>query len=201
MHTSTLVSCGKSCQPDNEHNYLSRSTNCVSRYGYSGFHLDKGTCLQWACVGVRIYTGRPQEQNLIILVLSFLAHFRFPFFTMDENQVASPNDPLIPKDNERSRRHKHQKRLLFALGLTTLSFLVISCIVLFFVSKNSATGPSIHGCMNHYFIGLYAFSSSSIDPSGYHGHIVSGKTGAVAVEAEECSNTGIESRCPFSTKS
>ncbi|KAJ8659965.1 gamma-glutamyltransferase [Lichtheimia ornata] len=88
---------------------------------------------------------------------------------MDENQVASPNDPLIPKDNERSRRHKHQKRLLFALGSTTLTFLVISCIVLFFVSKNSAT-----------------------DPSGYHGHIVSGKTGAVAVEAEECSHTGIE---------
>lgn len=115
---------------------------------------------------------------------------------MDENQVASPNDPLIPKDNERSRRHKHQKRLLFALGSTTLSFLVISCIVLFFVSKNSETGPSIHSCMNLYFIGLYAFSSS-VDPSGYHGHIVSGKTGAVAVEAEECSNTGIESRCYF----
>lgn len=41
---------------------------------------------------------------------------------------------------------------------------------------------------------MYAYLYS-IDFSGYHGHIVSGKTGAVAVEAEECSNTGIESMC------
>lgn len=102
--------------------------------------------------------------------------------------------PLLGNHKSNGFGHSNKKKYLGIVALVALATISMSCMIT--ASRHPDQSKIIdYGDIKKKIIDkIYCIDDALQSPVDFKGHLVKGSKGAVAVEAEECSNVGVQSK-------